>query len=241
MLEIITSADWFAVSSMFLVALFVTTLQFDLSIVTFMSGHALGRQTSQRRLRLMVDQFTIGFVLMAWLIISTTCLVLHFSLHELVNTSWFWTLASLLILGQTLLMALLGFGKKTTPHPWLSQAMRHFLTKRASKTRSPAEAFSLGLTGFITQTPVILLPFVITSAILLALPNQWLVPGTVVFSLILSAPLLVFRGYLLNNQSGVGVQQFVIKNRRFFQIIRLICLLILALIITSELNHLGAK
>ena len=241
MLEIITSTDWFVVSSLFLVAFFVMALQLDLSVATFMSGHALGRQTSQRRLRLMVDQFALGFVIMTWLVISTTCLVLHFSLHDLIKTSWFWTIISGVILGQGLLMTLLDFSKKTSPHPWLNQVMRQFLTKRASKTRSPAEAFSLGLTSFLTQTPIVLLTFIVAGATLLVLPGQFLVPGTIIFSLTLGVPLLMFRGYLRNNQSGVGVQQFIVKNRRFFQIVRLICLLVLVLIITSELSHLGVK
>lgn len=231
---------WFTVGTLVLVAIFMMTSQLELSIAALMSGHSLGQQTSRRRLNQMLNQFTVGFVLITWLLFASIGLVVtnfYFPLQWLSNGLLWPILAALLAL-QVAIMVLLQICRPKLPHPWLTQDMRTFLTKRATKTKSPAEAFSLGVTSLLASLGVLILPLTIAAAATMwYLPGFLLVTTTILFSLVVGLPLVIVQLFVLNDTPISTVQRFTIKHRRFFQLVRTVSLLliiglILSLIIT---------
>ncbi|MGI6612126.1 MAG: hypothetical protein ACOX0Z_00925 [Candidatus Nanosyncoccaceae bacterium] len=236
------SNDWFIVGTLVLVAIFVMSLQLELSVATLMSGHSLGRQTSRRRLNQMLNQFTIGFMLITWLMFASVCLVvtnIDIILQWLIDGMlWVFLIIALLIQATVTVIAQARHPK--LPHPWLPKDMRTFLTTRATKTKSPAEAFSLGVTSLLACFSVLTLPLIVA-----AIATMWYLPGfllvviTILFSLIVGAPLVIMQFFVLNDTPISAIQRFTIKHRRFFQIIQVVSLLLIIGLITSLLVEQG--
>ena len=236
--------DWFIVGTLVLVVIFVMSLQLELSIATLMSGHSLGRQTSRRRLGQMLSQFTIGFVLIAWLLFASVCLVvtnIDITFQWLIDGTLWWVLIGLLVV-QVIIMAVLQIKRPKLPHPWLSKDMRSFLTTRATKTKSPAEAFSLGVTSLLACSAVLTLPLIVA-----AIVTMWFLPGfllvviTILFSLLVGTPLVVMQFFVLNDTPVSTIQKFSVKNRQFFRIIQVVSLLLLIGLIASLLIEQGVN
>lgn len=238
----INGNDWFIVGTLVLVAIFVMSLQLELSIATLMSGHSLGRQTSRRRLNQMLNQFTVGFILITWLMFASVCLVvtnIDIILQWLIDgVLWIFLIIALLI--QAIATVIVQARYSKLPHPWLLKDMRTFLTTRATKTKSPAEAFSLGVTSLLACFGVLTLPLIVA-----AIATMWYLPGfllviiTVLFSLIVGAPLVVMQFFILNDTPISAIQRFTIKHRRFFQIIQVVSLLLIIGLIASLLVEQG--
>ena len=230
---------WLIIGVLILVIAFIASLQLDLATLTLMSGHSLGRQTSRKRLVELIDNFVLGVGFITWLLISTTSLVLYFSFADQLFTARFWSLM-IIFLGVQIALSLIAILlKPNNPNPWIWQEFRHFLTNRAEKTHSPAEAFSLGVTSQLAQLPVLILPLALASISLLALPGKYLVWGTVGFSLVVSLPLFII-GLLIKTGTNIAsIQSFIISNRRFFKIMLILCLVTLSIFIISYLNSLA--
>ncbi len=204
-----------------------------------MSGHSLGQQTSQKRLRAMVRQFSFGFIVMLWLMISTICLVLYFSFNNWLGSYWFW-LGLVILLGiQVMTSLMLRVNSLRVTHPWLPKNLRKFLTSRATKTKSPAEAFSLGLVSPLVGSTATFLPLVVVGVSLLRAPNQWLVALIILFVLVSATPLLAFQFRVTKRSPVSETQRFIIKNQHFFQTIRLASLVLLIGLIAINLTLFG--
>ena len=233
---------WFIVGALVLVAIFMVTSQLELSIATLMSGHSLGQQTSRHRLNQMLNQFTVGFILITWLLFASICLVVtnfYFPLQWLSN-GLLWPILATLLAIQVATMVILQICRPKLPHPWLPKDMRTFLTKRATKTKSPAEAFSLGVTSLLANFGVLILPLTIAAATTMwYLPGFLLVTTTILFSLVIGLPLVIMQLFVLNDTPISAVQRFTIKYRRFFQLVRTISLLLLIGLILSLMTTPG--
>lgn len=228
MLNSIATNNYLSVSVLILGVVFILCLNLDLSVASLMSGHALGKQTSQRRLKSLLTSFHFGFTLMAWLLISSLCLVLYFGLNQLLSQNQLDLTLTVLLLVQGLILIFMNQLKSETTHTWLQPSLRHFLTKRATQTRSAAEAFSLGLSSFLAASFVITLPLLSIALTLLELSNTYLIPTTILISLILGLPLAISRICLRRQGSLMMVLHFITKQRRFFYLIRLYCLILMA-------------
>ena len=232
--------DWFIVGTLVLVIICIMSLQLELSIATLMSGHSLGQKTSRRRLNQMLNQFTVGYVLIAWLLFSAICLVvsnLDFVFYQWLDDGKLWLALAILLTIQVILLIVAQIRQPKSPHPWLFKDMRTFLTSRATKTKSPAEAFSLGVTSLLAGLGVLAVPLgVAATTTIWYLPSYLLITLTILFSLVAGLPLVVMQLFVLNDTPISEIQRFTIKNRRFFQIVRIISLLLLTGLIISLLT-----
>lgn len=225
-----------AISLLLLVILFENSLQLDAATLTLMSGHALGKQTSRRRLQKLVSSFTWGVVFIWWLLVSTTCLMLYFSLGGSLVTVNFWALLIILAVAQALILICLLLLHPNTQHPWVRQGFKNFLTKRAQKTSSTAEAFSLGVASVIGQLPVLIVPLIIAGSTLINFSNRYLIINIAWFSLLTALPLFIIR-CLINSETSIAtVQKFCWRNRSFFKGLLIISLLTLGLLALNFLK-----
>lgn len=225
----------FAIGVLVLVVIYLSCLPLDLAVITLMSGHSLGQQTSQKRLRQLTSQFILGVGIMLWLLISSICLVLYFNFNHWLNQPLGWLAIVILLAIQILFLLITRLRQPDLPHAWLPQDMRHFLTKRATKTKSPAEAFSLGLTSLFVELPIAAIPLIVAGLALLLLPSYWLVFATVAFSVLTILPLVFARLSLINRRPTSILQRHLAQNRTFFHYFSLASLLVLILFINCFL------
>lgn len=225
-----------ALSLLALVALFENSLQLDAATLTFMSGHALGKQTSHRRLVKLTRSFTMGAVFIWWLLVSTTCLILYFSFGNFLGTIDFWGLLAILSIAEGLILICLILLHPDHQHPWISTGFKDFLYKRAKRTNSPAEAFSLGISSVVAQLPILIVPLILAGATLLSLPSHNLIIGILIFSIVAGLPLLIIHSLVSYKISISAIQQFCFKYRSFFKGMLIITLLTMGLIAINLLK-----
>lgn len=228
-----------SLSLLALVILFENSLQLDAATITFMSGHALGKQTSRQKLTKLTRGFTWGVVFIWWLLISTACLILYFSFGDWLETISFWGLLAMLTIAEGLILICLILLHPNRQHPWVGASFRDFLYKRARRTKSSAEAFSLGASSVIAQLPVLIIPLGTAGAALLSFPGHQLVAGTVLFSLATGLPLMIIYGLISFETSIAAVQQFCFKYRSFFKGLLIITLLTMGLVAVNLLKVIG--
>lgn len=200
-----------------LAAIIHAHFQLSISMLTLMSGHALGKKTSHRRLLNLMSGFILGSIVM------TACLV-SFMAFFVTNIAphgtplVVWSIVCGLMIGVGLAVWTLYYRHRSKGTIlWMPRPLALHLTKRAESTKSPVEAFSLGLVGTFAELLFSFAPMLIAALFLARLEAPLQLAGLVAYTLIALLPLFVILVLVGGGHSLGKIQRWRERNKRFLQ------------------------
>lgn len=213
------------------------SLQLSVSVLTLMSGHSIGKKSSQTRLLKLMNGFLSGALAITILITTSGVYYLTFlinrsnSSEQLVATVLGYLMIALSIAIFLFYYRPRSIGTKL----WIPRGMASYLSERATAARSTAEAFSLGMTSIVAEIMLVLAPTLAASLAIVTLPDaNWQIIGILLYSLLSILPLVVVSVLVGNGYSTAKIQKWREKNKRFLQFMASGGLLILACFILAD-------
>jgi len=198
-------------------ALIHASFQLSVSVLTLLSGHAIGSKKSHARLVRLTTSYTTGVGVMTLLLLSFVSLgFIH----------WFgtdvpllvWALVCGLVLGIGIAVWLFYYRRNAKgTELWIPRAFAKFLTERSKKTQQGAEAFSLGLTTVVSELIFIIPTVAIAALVLIGLPPEWQLVGIAIYTVISLLGLLIVWSLIGSGRSVARIQKWRTDNKRFLQ------------------------
>lgn len=195
------------------------SFQLSTSVLTLMSGHALGRKSSHLKLMKLVASFILGAGFTVMLLLATLSFVLDRLLEGTVP-ALFWAITTGLTIGVGLSVWLFYYRRsKSGTALWVPRSFARFLNNRTKNTSHTAEAFSLGFAGIVSELLFTFAPLVITSLLLLRLDPLWQIFGLVLYAGVAVLPLLIVGVMVGGGHRLSSIQKWRETNKRFLQFI----------------------
>lgn len=200
-----------------LAALIHASFQLSLSVLTLLSGHAIGAKRSHAKILRLSWSFVCGVGVMTLLVLSFISLVLLHMFGQAEVPLIVWAMACGLVLGIGIAVWLFYFRKEKGTKLWIPRSVAEHLTDRSKATKHSAEAFSLGLTSVIGELIFIIPSMVISALVLLQLPSEWQLVGIALYVLLSLSGLLVVWALIGSGHSLSKIQKWREENKRFLQ------------------------
>lgn len=199
-----------------LAALIHASFQLSVSVLTLLSGHAIGTQQSSGKILRLTFGFVSGAGVMTLLLVSFTSLVL---LHIFgPNTpQLIWAIVCGLLVGVGLAVWFFYYRRDKGTTLWIPRGFARHLSERSKETKHTAEAFSLGLTSVVSELLFIAAPMIVSALVLIQLPGVWQLVGIAIYAIVslltlFSVAMLIGSGHKLSS-----VQKWREANKHFLQ------------------------
>jgi len=199
-----------------LAALIHASFQLSVSVLTLLSGHAIGAKTAQAKVLRLTFGFVCGVGVMTLLLLSFISLIL---LHVFGTDApeFVWAIACGLLIGVGLAVWLFYYRREKGTSLWIPRSFARHLSDRSKATQHSVEAFSLGLTSVISELLFIAAPMIISALVLLQLPGLWQLIGIAIYSVISLLTLFVVWVLISSGHKLSGIQKWREDNKHFIQ------------------------
>lgn len=192
------------------------TFQLSVSMLTLLSGHAIGTKAAHKRLLRLMGGFLTGAAVMTVLVVSFSALWFETSFKGQVPAlAWAVTCGLLLALGIAVWMFY--YRREPGTSLWLPRSMARYLTGRTKATRLAAEAFGLGLGSVIAELLFIVGPVVVAGLVLTKLSPLWQLAGLGIYVFTSLLSLLIVAGLIGSGHSLSHIQRWREENKGFLQ------------------------
>jgi len=216
-----------------LAAVIHASFQLSVSVLTLLSGHALGRKAARNRLIKLVDGFVIGAGMMTILMLSTLGLIFTSSLPDgIPRILWAACCGASIGVGVAVWLFYYHAGKGTSL--WIPRGFADFLSDRSKHSKNTAEAFGLGMTSVFAEFLFIFAPLSLTALILTGLPQHLQLLGVGVYSAMSLLPLVIVGTLIKGGHKLSTIQRWRENNKRFLQFTAGSGLLILGIYVYVE-------
>ncbi len=197
-------------------ALIHASFQASISVLTLMSGHALGKKTSHSRLLHLTGGFVAGVGAMTILLLSTGAFLLSQLLFQ--GTPFIiWAGICGAMLGVGLSVWLFYYRDTKGTSLWLPRSFVSYLNDRSKATKHTAEAFGLGLTSVLAELLFVFAPLVVAALVLIRMPPELQLAGTFLYAVIATLPLVVVSMLIGGGHTLASIQKWRESNRKFLQ------------------------
>lgn len=197
-------------------ALIHASFQLSVSMLTLLSGHAIGSKTAHAKLLRLTNGFSFGVALMTTLLLSFIALVVQLSFGERAPAIA-WAAGCGLLFGLGIAVWAFYYRKEQGTSLWIPRGMARYLTDRTKATKQSAEAFGLGMTSVIAELIFIIAPIIITALVLIELPAMWQLAGIMLYVFISLLSLLIVNGLIGSGHKLSYIQKWREQNKRFLQ------------------------
>lgn len=192
------------------------SFQLSVSVLTLMSGHALGRKTAQARLLRLTSGYIIGAAVMTISLLSTMSLILLTVLPGQ-TPPLLWAVVCGAVVGVGISVWLFYYRRGKGTGLWIPRGFAQFLSDRSKHSKNPAEAFGLGLTSIFSELMFVFAPLVVAALILIRLSPTEQLLGIGLYALVSLLPLIVV-GFLVGSGRKLShIQRWRETNKRFLQ------------------------
>lgn len=227
-----------AVGIITLAGLIQASFQLSVSVVTLLSGHALGRKSAMKNVLRLALSFLAGVVVMTMLIVSYLAYLLS-AFYQDYPSELIWKITIIVLVMAGLITWVIYYRWRSGTSLWIPRGMSRHLTNRTKATRSLAESFSLGLTSVISEILFIIAPATATALALIHLPDQWKLPGVALYTVLGSLGTLTVV-MLIGGGHNIGqIQKWRENNKRFLQFIAGSGFIVLALFIYANVVNIS--
>lgn len=198
-------------------ALIHASFQLSVSVLTLLSGHAIGAKKSRARVLRMTSSYVTGAGVMTLLLLSFVSLIfLHVFGIEVPLLVW--AIICGLVLGIGIAVWLFYYRKnRKGTELWIPRSFARHLTDRSKATHHSAEAFSLGLTSVIAELIFIVPCIAIAALVLIGLPSVWQLVGIAIYTIISLFSLLLVWSLIGSGKSLGAIQKWRENNKQFLQ------------------------
>jgi len=205
-----------AFSVIALAALIHASFQLGVSMVTLLSGHAIGKKLAAKRTLRLVGAFFAGTLIMTALIISTLSYVASVAFgHTATPMAWGTLAFAMIIIGLVVWVCYYRRGPGTLL--WVPRGLAKLLSKRIHTTQMSAEAFSLGAASVFTELLFIITPAVAAAFAIISLPTNLQLIGALAYVLIASLSVLFVVAFIGSGHNISRLQRWRETNKRFLQ------------------------
>lgn len=206
--------------------------QLSVSVLSYMSGHALGQRSARKRLASLGIGYSLGvasmifFILVSIVVMTSTTTMLS---HDLALKILTIVVAAIVpLVGLFTVLTYYRQDPKGT-RLWLPRQLADYLLWSARKTKSPIEATSLGAATVVGELPFILAPLLIMSVIIAHQPLSLWLGYSALYAILASLPVFIITGLLSTGTSPAAVQRWREQNKKFLQWTSGILLIILTI------------
>jgi hypothetical protein len=216
-----------------LAALTHASFQLSVSMLTLLSGHALGSKSAHLRLMRLTGGFILGAAVMTVLLLSTISLVLNTALP--VDTPMIiWAACSGAVVGVGVSVWLFYFRKGPGTSLWIPRNFANYMAGRSKSTKLATEAFGLGLSSIFAELLFTFAPMAIASLVLIRLSPNWQLIGIGLYALVSLLPLLIVWLLIGGGHKLSHIQHWRESNKYFLQFVAGSGLLILGAYVYVE-------
>ena len=200
-----------------LAAVIHASFQLSISVLTLLSGHALGRKSAQHRLLRMIGGFVIGAAIVTVLLLTFAAFVLSTVLpsttHPLV---WAASCGALVGVGISVWMFYYQDRSDSTSL-WVPRRFAKYLGDRSKSSKVTAEAFSLGMTSVVAELLFIFAPILVAALVLISLTPDLQLLGIALYALISLLPLVIVALLISGGRKISHIQRWRETNKKFLQ------------------------
>lgn len=194
------------------------TFQLSVSVLTLLSGHALGKARSRRKVSALSASFVLGTIVSLLLLISFATLVMY-DIFSPDIPRVVWTIVSGLLAGIGLSVWFFYYRKSEGTLLWIPRPISDYLRTRTSDTSNSVEAFSLGVMGVLGEILFTIAPISVASLALVKLDPKMQLAGLIVYVIVSILPLFVITLLVRRGHKISHVQKWREKNKFFMQFI----------------------
>jgi len=229
-----------------LAALIHASFQASVSVLTLLSGHALGKKTAHTRLLRLTGGFIGGVGVMSLLLLSGMAFVLS-QLYPTSTPLTFWAASCGALGGVGISVWLFYYREKRGTSLWLPRSLADYLNARSKATKQAAEAFGLGLTSVLSELLFVFAPVLITALVLIRLDPELQLLGLLLYTGISLLPLLIVGALIGGGHTLAQIQRWRESNKQFLQFAAGTALLVLGVyvyvdrVIITGINGLGVR
>lgn len=207
--------DTFAIIA--LAALIHASFQLSVSMMTMMSGHALGKRTAHTRVMRLIAGFILGVMTMIALCVSFLALVID----NITPDGWpafAWAGVSGLMIGVGVAVWTVYYRRRTGGTVlWVPRGFARYLSQRARATKLAPEAYGLGLASVLAELIFGLAPMLVAALLLVQLDAPMQLVGLIGYTLIASLPMMIIAVLVGGGRSLARVQRWREQHKRFIQ------------------------
>jgi hypothetical protein len=197
-------------------ALIHASFQLSVSMLTLLSGHAIGSKTAHTKLLRLKNALTLGVAIMTMLLLSFIAFVLQHSFTHVIPPIA-WASACGLLFGLGIAVWVFYYRREPGTSLWIPRGMARYLTERTKATKHSPEAFGLGLSSVIGELLFILAPMVVSALTLIQLESDLQLLGIFIYVSISLLSLLIVNGLIGSGHKLSGIQKWRENNKRFLQ------------------------
>jgi len=197
-------------------ALIHASFQLSVSMLTLLSGHAIGGKTAHAKLIRLTGSFLMGVTVMTVLLLSFIALILQHSFGDTVPL-FAWAIGCGLLFGLGVAVWAFYYRREKGTSLWLPRGMAHYLSDRTKATKHSAEAFGLGLSSVIAELLFVLAPMVICALTLMHLQPIEQLAGIALYTVISLLSLLIVNGLIGSGHKLSRIQKWRENNKHFLQ------------------------
>jgi len=197
-------------------ALIHASFQLSVSVLTLLSGHAIGSKTAHGKLLRLTNGFVFGVAVMTLLLLSFISLIFLHSFSGNVPLIA-WASACGLLIGLGVAVWSFYYRRETGTSLWLPRGIARYLTERTKATKHSAEAFGLGLSSVIAELLFVAAPLVISALVLIRLESAWQLVGIALYTLVSLLSLLIVNALIGSGHKLSRIQKWREDNKRFLQ------------------------
>lgn len=192
------------------------SFQLSVSVLTLLSGHAIGAKRSHGRLLHLMTSYITGTKVMTLLLLSFFAL-LAYELFGGNPPEIAWAVACGILVGLGIAVWLFYYRREKGTSLWIPRSFASHLNDRSKATKTGAEAFSLGLTSVISELLFIIGPLTIAALTLLGLPPLWQLVGLAIYTGISTIPSLIVWALIGSGHKLSRIQAWRESNKYFLQ------------------------
>lgn len=192
------------------------SFQLSVSVLTLLSGHALGRKTARHRLNSLIGGFIIGAGAMTVLMLSTLAFIFNVSLVGGIP-SILWAGVCGGAIGVGIAVWLFYYRGARGTSLWIPRGFADFLSDRCKHSKNTAEAFGLGMTSVFAEILFVFAPLAITALVLIGLPRNLQLVGLFTYAFVSLLPLITVGLLVGNGRKLSHIQRWRESNKRFMQ------------------------
>lgn len=210
----------FTISTLALIifaAILHASFQLGASLLTLLSGHSLGKQRSKQHLASLNLSYIGGVFLASLLLLASLSYAATLMPDTLTVSTTLWTIVAFLNIVIGVCVMLFYFRRRSGTQLWLPRIMAKYLTERTKKTKSSAEAFSLGIGSVIGELAFLIAPLSLMALVLVQKTPYAQVGGLVLYIVIATLPLLVVNAMINFGQPVSTIQRWRERYKYFLQ------------------------
>jgi len=197
-------------------ALIHASFQLSVSMLTLLSGHAIGSKTAHTKLLRLTNAFALGVAIMTMLLLSFFALLVQYAFQAPVPVIA-WVASCGLLLGLGLAVWIFYYRNEAGTSLWIPRNLARYLSDRTKATKQSGEAFSLGMTSVIAELIFIFTPLAISALVLVELDTDAQLLGILIYVVISLSPLVLVNGLIGSGHKLSHIQKWRETNKRFLQ------------------------